>query len=352
METENILNIFDNYMYYIQSLVSGFYIKRIPNGENMVRLNNKNNFHSDGFISKILIQNKQNRIKNISFNELEEWSNDIYHGFFHGLITGFIYYFYKKLYLITDPKLIAKDDNEIHILMSCVLHDFCKKQENHDKVLRNIFPLLPEITYTHSNPDETYNTDPLIVSDRVELQRFPEHLDWIDFNKFKNLFNDDDWNMLLFFYKHVRPKLQLLWEHRQYPFIHHYIELFEEWDFNNITYYPQMSLMDKKNLTCVNMYSSNNITIKAFGGNIPIKLLKNDTVYLPREHPSISTKNKISIKDWIFTYEKNNIKNLMLYDLFKMSDIYALDVDIVNRYKKISLEFYNLILLHSFEKTI
>ena len=155
-------------------------------------------------------------------SSFDKYLKDVEHGFFHGLIVGFVAVLYKhEEFLLSDDSIFLKEleynvngESETlkeinELIFSSLLHDFLKcyeyPQEEHDSKLEKFFPNLLKETYTHSKP--TNEIHPLIVGDRTELKRYTDYHEWIDESKFKHSFNDSQKEVLEIFYKMVRPAL-------------------------------------------------------------------------------------------------------------------------------------------------
>ncbi len=128
----------------------------------------------------------------IPINLIHNWIKDTEHGVFHGLMVGFIAYLYQP-------------STAINLFYDFILHDFIKcsfGNQDHDISLKQYF-VLDEETYRHSNPSDIYH--PLVVADRVELMRYPDHKQWL---KWDQLDYPLPWNFIHNFYAIDRPKLE------------------------------------------------------------------------------------------------------------------------------------------------
>ena len=228
--------------------------------------------HSYIGLSKQIWKGKQLTEKEISLYE-----NDIEHGVFHGISTFLATN-------INDPKIgnrlrkrardsfdsnfrksntdkydhtIANDyyDNptaDEKLATCCLFHDMCKcigfDQEHHDASLREYFPGLDEVVYSHTNPAQSDINHPLIKGDRLELLRYDNADDWVKSDTVFNNVEDDEKELLLFFYERVRPVLQKCFKFRNDRWVRHGIEDYiRKYDFNS-TMYPVLSSLENNGL--------------------------------------------------------------------------------------------------------
>jgi len=172
---------------------------------------------------------------------LENYFNDLEHGLFHGIMTSFILFLINK-----DPNLIPIDQKKEYFekdFASSLLHDFLKcnqfSQQNHDKELIHYFDNLNIETYSHSNPPAKFYNKHLILSDRLELRRYPDYYHWVD-ERFKKLYqkmSHETKDHLNCFYNCIRPTLEYLFKNQNNIFIRHGVEIIEDFDLNT-HYYP------------------------------------------------------------------------------------------------------------------
>lgn len=143
---------------------------------------------------------------------IDLWEHDIEHGIFHGLMVGFIVY-------LLDLKLVPT------LMPDFLLHDFLKcagvPQESHDSALESYF-LLDPVTYRHSRPSDNDKDHPLIIADRVELMRYPDHRSWVDFSRVNR--NKLPWDLVEAHYRCVRPHLEKLFRDRCGIWVRHFDE--------------------------------------------------------------------------------------------------------------------------------
>lgn len=144
--------------------------------------------------------------KNIKSIYFDNYFNDTEHGFFHAFCCSFISY------------LINSYNIDKQLVSSLLLHDFLKcngfSQEEHDIELENYYPNLLTETYSHSNPPNQNKI--LIICDRLELQRYPDHGEWIDTRFFETLnsLTKNQRDDIEIFYNEVRPSLLFYYEQR------------------------------------------------------------------------------------------------------------------------------------------
>lgn len=195
--------------------------------------------HHDFYLKKYLFPYQINK------EMIEKWFLDIEHGYFHGLMTGFMAYFFMKYvshkekysqYMYQFPSykperrvfLENKTDCFSELFFSCLLHDFARMKEtkNHALELKEIFPNLLEETYYHNNPPEKYNENLLILADRTELRRYNDFNNWKNskFLDFEEKLSENQKTYLNIFYDIVRPALEYLYENRNSLFIRHGLE--------------------------------------------------------------------------------------------------------------------------------
>ena len=181
--------------------------------------NRLNAGHHNGIINNYILA-----ITKLDKDFLDNFFNDVEHGFFHGLMVAFM------VYVINNDRNVNKNKNYENDFISALLHDFLKcnnyNQDLHDKELVKFFDkLLPE-TYIHSNPPEKYENSILISSDRLELRRYSDYKDWVDerFYKLYEQYSKETQVMINIFYENVRPVLEYMYKNRNKVFIRHGIE--------------------------------------------------------------------------------------------------------------------------------
>lgn len=162
---------------------------------------------------------------------IDSYFEDTEHGFFHGLCCCLIAYLINST---IDP----------HTWVSIILHDFLKSnqytQQAHDYQLRSFYDKLHPITYRHSQINAKRSKWVLIKSDRIELRRYSDYLEWIDDRYTINYLalSTQTQNIIDHFYAHIRPALHYFYTNRKSIFIRHG---FEKHDFNSISEFPPSS---------------------------------------------------------------------------------------------------------------
>lgn len=238
-------------------------------------------WHNDGKINTYL---KAKR--NVS-RKLQPFFNDVEHGLFHGLMTAFISYYFNN-----------RTDQDF---CSCLLHDFSRiaktNVQEHAMDLYELFPLLLNQTYYHTLPNLKAH---LVKSDRIELRRFEDYLDWVD-DRFTNIVFSDELNL---FYDILRPALQTFYENRKEIWIRHGFETYSLADKYPCEYqeieggyaieHDQFPFVDCATHDQVLLYGQ----IK---GYIPLSNFKGKIINSgQRDH--LYAQSEILTKDWIFSY--------------------------------------------------
>jgi hypothetical protein len=174
--------------------------------------------------------------KKVSQEVMFSYIEDLEHGLFHGFCTAFLACWHKLKYVPNNnvdfmiPKewYLALGQGANHklknefpskFIASCLLHDFgrfVEQTKRHDLLSVEYFNLL-QIVSNHSVPTDINS---LVIADRLELQRFKDFNQWIDFQKL-DVFDKD----IRFFYKYIRPALQQLFKYRRTSWIRHGIEI-------------------------------------------------------------------------------------------------------------------------------
>ena len=196
-------------------------------------------------------------IKTFDKKYIDNWFNDIEHGFIHGIFVGFIAFYYDQYVLnnkgITNFKekewrenIEYINKNIMNYLCSSLLHDFLKcngySQNKHDNELINFFPKLLTETYNHSTPKKEEEIKLLIIGDRTELRRYTDYNDWKkeELLEHENLLNIEQKVSLDIFYDIIRPALLYFYENRNETFIRHGLEKVNkmEKEIDENTYFP------------------------------------------------------------------------------------------------------------------
>ena len=177
-------------------------------------------------------------IKKLDKDFIDNWINDLDHGFFHCLLVAFISYYYDQNIIGSIEEKLDFNNLDVeyinnHVvkyISSALLHDFLKcngwPQEEHDIKLREYFPDLLEETYTHSNPSSKYDKSLLIIGDRTELRRYGDFQEWKkeEILAHKKLLKENDKEILDLFYNNLRPALLYIFKNRDDVFLRHGIE--------------------------------------------------------------------------------------------------------------------------------
>lgn len=164
---------------------------------------------------------------NYTAQDVEDYFNDIEHGFLHGFCVSF------WGFLLNDTKVYQQNclkredfsvdqDNYTVKLISCLLHDFLKTKRSgylgghHDQGLKQVFPKLCEETYSHSSVDHKHE---VVLGDRIELFRYKDH-SWIDHNRLP----DHDREMVDLFYQNIRPALEYYTVNKDEVWLYHWFD--------------------------------------------------------------------------------------------------------------------------------
>ncbi len=190
------------------------------------------NNHTHGGVIELL-----NRIR-IPRDACEKWILESEHGFLHGFCTLYLAYcLHPKKQLLWDdlhryerhidrglPRFTFADN----MIVSYLFHDMMQfiypdHPEDHDKKLSELSNLfLPEV-YTHSNPtSDSFLTN----ADRLELMRFKDYADWLDFSKIEKPTNEYGGTSLInHFYDHIRPVIEKMFVSRNDIWFSHALEV-------------------------------------------------------------------------------------------------------------------------------
>lgn len=174
--------------------------------------------------------------------------NDLEHGLFHGICTAFMAYLseyqeYQQPYTlesfgtnIPDMSVGARE----RMLMSCLLHDYGRAFDtrNHDWILAHSFPALEPVTFRHREPTPQDELHPLVIGDRLELQRFKDWESWVDQSKLRYPLGERRL-VMEHFYSHLRPTLARLYEFRDKRWLRHGVERPGVYNFEDHKEYPQ-----------------------------------------------------------------------------------------------------------------
>lgn len=200
--------------------------------------------HHDFYLKKYIFSQKYND------EIIDRWFADTEHGYFHGLMMGFIAYFLLK-YVFHANRFVphtskAKDhfvnkkhsreyfeertDRLSQLIFSCIFHDLARtvQVEGHDALLRSFLPSLIEETYRHTHPSPGDESNLVVAADRLELNRYPDFEQWKNleiYGYYEQLLNPTQKEYLSLFYKNVRPALLYLFERRNQLFVRHGLEV-------------------------------------------------------------------------------------------------------------------------------
>jgi hypothetical protein len=149
----------------------------------------------------------------IPIDRVKTWVDDEEHGLFHGFATLVVAACHSPHILhagfgleVTRQGISASEK----LYTACLLHDlgrFVKTNKKHDMVLQDIFPRLPVVIFTHSDPQRDQH--PLIIGDRLELRRYEDFDRWAKHDMMPET-ND----RLDCFYNIIRPALNDFWHGR------------------------------------------------------------------------------------------------------------------------------------------
>lgn len=180
--------------------------------------------------------------------DFENWVTENEHGYSHGFVVAFL-----AFSLLSPEELkwmtaeVNRDGSDYSrnastaddgwydsrqmpgekLMAACLFHDYLKIKGvdlGHDSMLRDVFPGLCEEVYRHASPPLKDDSHPLVAADRLDLMRFPDYPEWCDMGQlrpYRERFGDED---LDHFYRHVRPVIEKVFDHRYNMWISHVIE--------------------------------------------------------------------------------------------------------------------------------
>jgi hypothetical protein len=328
--------------------------------------------HHKGGLLYLLSQNPK-----INYDQFNKWVGDLEHGFFHGLCTGF----WSFLQIEKDETIYDKVVDNSHdgrgarekdldiekLFYSCLFHDYYRcvnSDEKHDEKLIEFFPNCIESTYYHSDPPEKQKDNCLIVSDRIELNRFQEK-SWIDWNKL----NQSDFiaqNILFIemFYQSLYNCLKYIFSNRKDLWVKHVSEdIFINEKIKHLNFYPEKYWEPRDNEIDITKFGdyekkyasidmdylplsnchANSLTEVTWLKGITGLITKKDVINLGakiknssdstrgRDHPFLVQEKKILTKNWIFAF--NTKYDLESIDCTKENTIKVKVVD----------KFYNIV---------
>jgi hypothetical protein len=265
----------------------------------------------------------------IEIDKLKLWENDTLHGLFHGFCTLFMAsYYMEKLTSISAINAIdrhGQTPSQIEkMIASCLFHDFYKvikeigdDDETHAKKLKEWFPKLLPQTFNHTNPNEQQEKHPLIVGDRLEHHRYPEHQEWIDYSKLDKYLTAQEWTEVQIFYRIIRPGLERLFLNRRNCWIRHGIEeesyKFQEPHYPDKKYFQEVSQKQTKSWPievdlepfgeCIRLHTGS-LWMRYYG---LIELQRCKDLGITVEHAAgkdhLSMNGKIKKEEWVFCHE-------------------------------------------------
>ena len=178
----------------------------------------------------------------------DRWVKETEHGYAHGFVTAYLAFATRteaeiaELYrqMEADASDFSRrkgtaclkryDQKELkpeRMVLACLVHDFLKvvgDDDRHDDALVHLFPSLGPEVYRHANPLPEDELHPLVVADRLELMRYPDHREWCDMGvlaKYVQMYGEAD---LRHFYAHIRPVIEKVFRDRGDVWISHVIE--------------------------------------------------------------------------------------------------------------------------------
>ncbi len=160
-------------------------------------------FHSSGFIQRALTPKQT-----IPRSMIDAWIKDTEHGLLHGLSVAFF------ALLVTNKSGIRYSEENEKLLASCLLHDFLRCSEvhdRHDEQLELWFSSLDPATYSHSKPTEEQASHPLVIGDRIELLRYSDHREWVNASTLEQRLEGPELkHVVVAYYRFIRPALEII----------------------------------------------------------------------------------------------------------------------------------------------
>jgi hypothetical protein len=194
--------------------------------------------HTRGRFWKVLVGT------HVTKNKIEQYADDLEHGLLHGFCVGFFTLLYKFGHVIVPNNVFRKEssredaDDTYKLIASCLLHDFYRctnSNENHDNKLYSYFPNLSSVVFNHCEPVDI--THPLIVGDRQELFRYNDR-SWIRLDEL--MLYKDRHREIDYFYRFIRPALELIYKYRKDIWIKHGTENgFADYKYESDQVYPK-----------------------------------------------------------------------------------------------------------------
>tara|TARA_Y100000034_G_C6888397_1_gene408277 strand:- start:947 stop:2224 length:1278 start_codon:yes stop_codon:yes gene_type:complete len=212
--------------------------------------------HNDGFINNYLTPTEQSVISN---TDLENFFNDVEHGFFHGLMTCFVSYLIINGHCESISFYGSNRYGSVRLeklFSSCLLHDFLRikdEYDKHDQQLYKYFPLLDDVVYNHSNPNKNQELHEIIKADRLELRRYGDHLEWLKDtstvypkklhqNQYREsiYLSNEQIDMVDLFYSKIRPALEHVYKNRGSTWFTHVGEIRNKLIYENGKPFPNI----------------------------------------------------------------------------------------------------------------
>jgi hypothetical protein len=269
---------------------------------------------------------------------IDNYFNDIEHGFFHGLCSCIVAYIINST---IDP----------HTWSSIILHDFLKcsgcTQEIHDIQLKLFFDKLHPVTYRHSKIAEHNAKWILVKADRIELRRYHDLVDWAD-DRYQAIIANLDQARITqidYFYSSIRPALLYFYTNRNKTFIRHGYESYKK-PYDDFGSYPPKSSYWKvltqsypieiDTIPFSNPNCSNHGGTKLWNkikGYITLEDFKclGGTTHAQSYRDHIMAKSDINIKNWRFIINNASENNhLKMIEYLKNAGVNIIDQDMLS----------------------
>jgi hypothetical protein len=294
--------------------------------------------------------------KDIKYETIKKFGHDEdYHGIVHTFFVAFwaTYIMNKRKNRMMVNLFQEVDEEWIDMFYSCLIHDFYRtfQEKDHDKLLRGYYPNCIEETYRHSNPLEKDTDCPLIIADRIELFRFKGFE--VDESVFEGILEPQELDVIKFFYKHFRHKFQTIWDYRHEPWITHYVEDTENYDWESDIFPATVEAGLEDKICCVftrpNIYSIDEINKDKYAfGILPIIVTESTPVDFVHEHPALRKEMMNKKEDWIFSY---SIHNRFMYEMVE-NNLYPIRLDIITSFCYLLDQLYGNLMLNSYFESI
>lgn len=313
-------------------------------------------------------------------SEFTSWLFEPYHGFTHGFVVLFLAYclclseqkdeLLGSLFFYNERRALPPRIKSGEVFfMSCIIHDYLKVcgKKDHDSKLFDLIDTLDPVVYTHSNPSEKDQSNPIIGADRIELMRFDDHAEWCDqsvLDPYIEIYGGID--LIAHFYKHIRPVIAKMFASREDVWISHLLEV--NWqpiekikDNKGVDYYPKShwrakdvaysdNLVDNiDSYFSVNMARLSDTQCLMHGtpnhgpmGLISLGELKSCGCELKsaprttcgRDHPFVLENKRIPISKWSFLYTKTS-----QLDQFDELNFHVLEKSLFERIYRVTESF-------------